>query len=161
MLARWPAPSDFAPCRASLPDLRSGYTEGPDDQAVARDNKTRNTGRASVSRCVSAGLALRCRRGQARHVRHATQGDLDQVEALLAELRKAPGLRERKRGCFSRESRAFLHFHADDAGDSYVDVRLDGAFQRVRVTSLEEQADFLARVQKALQHTDPTTRSVG
>jgi hypothetical protein len=88
----------------------------------------------------------------ARHVRHATPEDLDRVEALLVELRKLPQLRERKRGYFSRGSRAFLHFH-EDAGNLYVDVRLDSAFQRVGVTSPNEQADFLSRVRKALQST--------
>jgi hypothetical protein len=85
-------------------------------------------------------------------VRHATQEDLDHVEALLVELRKLPQLRERKRGFFSRGSRAFLHFH-EDAGYLYVDVRLDSAFQRMRVTSRNEQADFLSRVRRALQLT--------
>lgn len=85
-------------------------------------------------------------------MRHATQEDLDQVEALLVELRKLPQLRERKRGYFSRDSRAFLHFH-EDAGDLYVDVRLDSAFRRARVTSGTEQADLLARVRRALQST--------
>ncbi|MFZ0664958.1 MAG: hypothetical protein WAM97_04330 [Acidimicrobiales bacterium] len=79
-------------------------------------------------------------------MRHATQEDLDRLEALLVALRTAPELRERKRGYFSRGSRAFLHFHADDAGNLYVDVRLDDAFQRFRVTSPEEQADFQERV---------------
>jgi hypothetical protein len=83
-------------------------------------------------------------------VRHATQEDLDHVEALLAELRKLPQLRERKRGYFSRGSRAFLHFH-EDAGDLYVDVRLGSDFERMRVTSQAEQADFLSRVSEALQ----------
>jgi hypothetical protein len=83
-------------------------------------------------------------------VRHATQEDLDHVEALLADLRKLPQLRERQRGYFSRGSRAFLHFH-EDAGDLYVDVRLDSAFQRMRVTSRDEQADFLSRVRMALR----------
>jgi hypothetical protein len=82
-------------------------------------------------------------------VRHATQEDLDRIPALLAELRKLPQLRERKRGYFSRGSRAFLHFH-EDAGDLYVDVKLDGAFQRMRVTSPSEQADFLSRVNGAV-----------
>lgn len=45
-----------------------------------------------------------------------------------------PPLRERKRGSFSRGPRAFLHFH-EEAGDLYVDVRLDSAFSRARVTS--------------------------
>ena len=82
-------------------------------------------------------------------MRHVTQDDLDGLEPLLAELRKLPGLRERKRGYFSRESRAFLHFH-EDAGDFYADVKLDAKFQRMRVTRHSEQAKFLARVRRAL-----------
>jgi len=85
-------------------------------------------------------------------VRHATQEDLDRLAALLAELRRLPQLRERKRGYFSRGSRAFLHFH-EDAGDLYADVKLDGAFQRMRVTSPGEQADFLAQVGRAVAGT--------
>jgi len=83
-------------------------------------------------------------------VRHATQGDLDRIEALLVELRGLSQLRERKRGYFSRGSRAFLHFH-EDAGDLYVDVRLDSKFERMKVTSRSEQAVFLSRVREALQ----------
>jgi hypothetical protein len=82
-------------------------------------------------------------------MRHATQEDLDQLEALLGELRKLPQLRERKRGYFSQGGRAFLHFH-EDAGDLYVDVRLDGEFQRMKVTSGTDQTRFLARVAGAL-----------
>jgi hypothetical protein len=83
-------------------------------------------------------------------VRHAAPDDLDHVEALLVELRKLPPLHERKRGYFSRGSQAFLHFH-EDAGDLYVDVRLDSKFQRMRVTSRAEQADFLSQVRMALR----------
>jgi hypothetical protein len=72
------------------------------------------------------------------------------MEALLVELRGLSQLRERKRGYFSRGSRAFLHFH-EDAGDLYVDVRLDSKFERMKVTSRSEQADFLSRVREALQ----------
>jgi hypothetical protein len=82
-------------------------------------------------------------------VRHATQEDLDRLEALLVELRGLPQLRERKRGYFSRGSRAFLHFH-EDAGDLYVDVRLGSEFQRMKVTSGSEQAEFLSQVREAL-----------
>jgi hypothetical protein len=66
------------------------------------------------------------------------------------ELRKLPQLHARKPGYFSRGSRAFLHFH-EDAGDLYVDVRLDGKFQRMRVTSRNEQAGFLSQVRRALR----------
>ena len=82
-------------------------------------------------------------------MRHATQYDLDQLEHLLAELRAVPELRERKRGSFSLGSKAFLHFH-EDSGDYYVDVRLDGEFQRMRVTSPAEQITFLRRVRGAV-----------
>lgn len=69
---------------------------------------------------------------------------------MLVELRKLPQLRERKRGSFSRSSHAFLHFH-EDAGDLFVDVRLESEFQRLKVTSATEQADFLALVKAALK----------
>src|SRR5215469_224281 len=83
-------------------------------------------------------------------MRHATQEELDQLEALLSELRELPQLRERRRGYFSRDGRAFLHFH-EDAGDYYVDVKLGSEFERMKVTSRADQAHFLARVQEAFQ----------
>lgn len=83
-------------------------------------------------------------------MRHATQDDLDRVDALLGELRELPRLRERKPGSFSVASKAFLHFHAD-ASDVYVDVRLDGTFRRLKVTTRDDQAAFLAQVRTALQ----------
>ncbi|MGB6771376.1 MAG: hypothetical protein WBF51_05155 [Candidatus Dormiibacterota bacterium] len=82
-------------------------------------------------------------------MRHATQDDLDRLEELLAELRALPQLRERKRGYFSRGSRAFLHFH-EDAGDLYVDVRLASAFQRMKITSRREQMTLLSQVRRLL-----------
>jgi hypothetical protein len=83
-------------------------------------------------------------------VRHATEEDLDRLAVLLAGLRELPQLRERKRGYFSRGAHAFLHFH-EDAGDFYVDVKLGSEFQRMRVTSPTEQAEFLSLVREALQ----------
>lgn len=83
-------------------------------------------------------------------MRHATEADLDRLDPLLAELRGFPQLRERKRGYFSRGPRAFLHFH-EDGGDLYVDVRLDGEFERMRVTTSGEQAGFLSKVREALR----------
>jgi len=83
-------------------------------------------------------------------VRHATPEDLDRIEALLAQLRAVPQLRERNRGSFSRGSRAFLHFHAE-ADDIYADVRLDSEFERMKVTSEADQAGFVARVRQAIE----------
>jgi hypothetical protein len=82
-------------------------------------------------------------------VRHATDEDLDRLEHLLVELRACPQLRERKRGYFSRDSHAFLHFHAH-GDDFYVDANFDKAFERVRVTSRREQTAFVARVRWTL-----------
>jgi hypothetical protein len=82
-------------------------------------------------------------------MRHATQEDLDQLEVLLAELRELRPLQERRRGYFSWGGRAFLHFH-EDAGDYYVDVKLDGEFQRMKVSSRSDQACFLMRVKEAV-----------
>ena len=109
------------------------------------------------SRCL-----LRCLYIQrhARHVRHATPEDLDRVEVLLVELRKLPQLRERKRGYFSRGSRAFLHFH-EDAGNLNVHLRHHSAVKRDGVTSAKEKADHLSRLRKAHQSSasarPPTT----
>ncbi|HEY7261141.1 MAG TPA: hypothetical protein VH589_06605 [Trebonia sp.] len=83
-------------------------------------------------------------------MRHATPEDLDQLEALLAELRKLPQLREHRRGYLSLDDHAFLHFH-EDAGDYYVDVKLDTKFQRMKVTSRADQAHFLTRVKGAIR----------
>lgn len=83
-------------------------------------------------------------------MRHATEADLNCLEELLAELRNLPQLRERKRGYFSQGPHAFLHFH-EDAGDFYVDVKLHGSFERVRVTTRGEQTFFLTQVKSALQ----------
>jgi hypothetical protein len=85
-------------------------------------------------------------------VRHATEQDLDRVEALLTQLRQLPQLRERKRGYFSRESKAFIHFH-EHAGELYVDARLGTAFERMRITTGAEQEVFLSRVHEALRET--------
>ena len=90
-------------------------------------------------------------------MRHATDDDLDSLEALLRELRQLPELRERKRGSFSRGAHAFLHFH-EDAGDFYVDAKLTSKFQRLKVTTRDEQQDFLARVKQAVRSESPDDR---
>lgn len=82
-------------------------------------------------------------------MRHAISEDLDRLEAVLEGLRGLPQLRERQRGYFARGARAFLHFH-EDAGDLYVDVRLDSDFERMKITSAEEQAYFTSRVREVL-----------
>jgi hypothetical protein len=82
-------------------------------------------------------------------MRHARDGALDQLEGLLADLRTMPGLNEKTRGIFYRGSQAFLHFHEDPTG-LYADVRLDVDFERMRVTSAQEQKALLTRVRHTL-----------
>jgi hypothetical protein len=78
-------------------------------------------------------------------VRHATAAALDELEPLLIGLRTIPGLVEKKRGIFYRQSRAFLHFHEDPSG-LHADVRVGLDFQRFRVETPEERRAFLERI---------------
>jgi len=78
-------------------------------------------------------------------MKHAGSEALDRLESLLAVLRDMPGLREKSRGTFYRGSRAFLHFHEDPTG-LFADIRVDVEFERVRVTTANEQKRLLQRV---------------
>jgi hypothetical protein len=82
-------------------------------------------------------------------VKHAGARALDQLEPLLVALREVPGIKEKSRGTFYRGSRAFLHFHEDPAG-LFADVRIESDFERVRVTSVNEQQKLVQRVRAAL-----------
>jgi hypothetical protein len=55
-------------------------------------------------------------------MKHATAAALDQLDSLLAELRRLPSLTERSRGVFYHKGRAFLHFHEDPLG-LFADIR--------------------------------------
>ena len=83
-------------------------------------------------------------------MKHATRRALDTLEPLLERLRRVEGLVERKRGSFTRKSRAFLHFHEDQAG-LFADVRDGGDFARHRVSTQREQRAFVARVRALLR----------
>jgi len=86
----------------------------------------------------------------ALRVRHARDEDLDQLDSLLEDLRRFPALREKKRGNFYRGSRAFVHFHADPSG-LYADVRLAEEFERLRVSTKQEQRLLLRRIGAVLE----------
>ena len=76
-------------------------------------------------------------------MKHATAAALDRLEPLLAALRTLPGLREKSRGVFYRKSGAFLHFHEDPKG-LFADIRrADGDFDRHRVETEDERAEFV------------------
>jgi hypothetical protein len=83
-------------------------------------------------------------------MKHAGPGALDQLEPVLAKLRKLNGLRERKRGAFYRGSSAFLHFHEDPAG-FFADLKVADDFVRFPVNSAAEVERLLARAARALK----------
>jgi hypothetical protein len=82
-------------------------------------------------------------------VKHVSTAGLDELDDLLLELRRVDGLTEKKRGVFSRGSRAFLHFHEDPSG-LYADVRIDADFKRMRVTTKAERQRLLSVVRAAV-----------
>ena len=83
-------------------------------------------------------------------MKHAGREALDSLEPLLCLLREVPGLREKSRGTFYRSSRAFMHFHEDPSG-LFADLRLDTEFERIRVTTAEEQRRLMRSVRQATQ----------
>jgi hypothetical protein len=82
-------------------------------------------------------------------VKHAGDEALDQLDDLIARLRKLPGLSEKKRGVFYLQSKALLHFHEDAAG-LFVDLRQDDEFVRYRAQTLKERARLLAMARREL-----------
>lgn len=78
-------------------------------------------------------------------MRHAGPAALDELEPLLAELRKMPMLVEKKRGIFYRASKSFAHFHEDPSG-TFADVRFGDDFERVRVVTQGERSALLKRI---------------
>jgi hypothetical protein len=83
-------------------------------------------------------------------MRHAREAALDTIENLLAEIRGHQSLIERKRGTFYKKSAGFVHFHEDPAG-MFADLKVDGEWQRLRVTTRLEQRRFLSMVSSALK----------
>jgi hypothetical protein len=83
-------------------------------------------------------------------MKHAGAQALDQLEPVLAKLRKLDGLRERKRGAFYRGSSAFLHFHEDPAG-FFADLKVADDFVRFPVNNSAEVEKLLARAARALK----------
>lgn len=82
-------------------------------------------------------------------MRHAQSDALDQLEEVLAALRRFPQLREKTRGIFYRGAQAFLHFHEDPAG-LFADVKCGAAFTRLRVSTKAERSALLKLVRKSL-----------
>lgn len=82
-------------------------------------------------------------------MKHAGGEALDRLEPLLAQIRRLPQLKERKRGLFYRRGRSLLHFHEDPAG-LFADLAWGGQDLRLRVSEPEEQRRLLETVAAVL-----------
>lgn len=85
-------------------------------------------------------------------MKHAGEQALDALEPLLTQVRRLPGLTEKKRGTFYQRSSAFLHFHEDPAG-FFGDLKIAGDFQRFPVNTQPERNAFLAAARAAVAAT--------
>ena len=82
-------------------------------------------------------------------MKHATDATLDEIDALLVQIRSRQQLTERKRGIFCLRSKSFVHFH-DDPGGVFADLSSGASFERFRVVTAEERAAFLKALDGAL-----------
>lgn len=86
-------------------------------------------------------------------MKHAGPAALDQLEPLLVQVRALEAFVERTRGSFYRKGKGMLHFHEDPAG-LFADIKVDGEFARMRVSTRAERAALL-RVVKQVAAEDP------
>src|SRR5208282_1000070 len=93
-------------------------------------------------------------------MKHAGPQALDQLEPILAEIRRLEGLREKKRGAFYRGSSGFLHFHEDPAG-FFADLKIGGDFARFPINSKSQTQTFLRRAAAALNSVKGGRRRAG
>ncbi len=93
-------------------------------------------------------------------MKHAGPQALDQLEPILAEIRRLEGLREKKRGAFYRGSSGFLHFHEDPAG-FFADLKIGDDFARFPINSKSQTQTFLRRAAAALNAAKSGRRKAG
>jgi len=82
-------------------------------------------------------------------MRHATAATLAGFGELLEQLRRIPGLIEKRPGVFYRKGRAFLHFHEDPVG-LFADYRPAEEWLRLAVDTAAGQAALVARIQASV-----------
>jgi len=82
-------------------------------------------------------------------MKHAGAEALRRLEALLEEVRRRQGLKERKAGIFYRKSKAFLHFHEDPAG-LFADLRGADDFDRFQVNTAAQEQRLLDEIDRRL-----------
>jgi hypothetical protein len=83
-------------------------------------------------------------------MKHAGTAALDRLETLLCSLRKMPALKEKSRGVFYRQDRAFIHFH-EDGKALYADVRFRDDFERLEITGMAARAVLVKKLNAVLK----------
>ncbi len=78
-------------------------------------------------------------------MKHAGAAALDRLDPVLRRVRAHLQLREKTRGVFYLQGRAFLHFHEDPKG-LFADLRVRDGWRRVRVSTAAERARLLRRI---------------
>ncbi len=84
-------------------------------------------------------------------MRHARTDTLRGISDLLGQIRRKPGIKEKRPGIFYRNSRSFLHFHEDPAG-LFADIsRGKGSdFDRYPVNTVKQRQMLLTAIDRAL-----------
>lgn len=80
-------------------------------------------------------------------MKHAGKEALERAKSFLGEIRKMPGLKEKKPGIFYKGSRAFLHLH-EDRDDLFADVRLADKWERTKINSVKESRELIRLLAK-------------
>lgn len=91
-------------------------------------------------------------------MKHAGPRALAILEALLGQLRRLPGIVEKKPGVFYRGGRAFLHFHEDPAG-LFADLKTGDEFERFTLNSAGERNALVRAARVVLRESDMRKRS--
>jgi hypothetical protein len=88
-------------------------------------------------------------------MKHGSAQTLRQLSALLEEIRRRQGLKEKKLGIFYRISKSFLHFHEDPAG-TFADltvreslIAIPSAY-RAATNTAKERKELFAPIDRVL-----------
>ena len=82
-------------------------------------------------------------------MKHARSAALEQLSPFLEEVRRLPGVVEKKLGIFYVKSTAYLHFHEDVTG-VYADVKLNGSeFERFPLNTEKDRKELLDRLRRS------------
>ena len=91
-------------------------------------------------------------------MKHAGPRALAILEALLGQLRRLPGIVEKRPGVFYRGGRAFLHFHEDPAG-LFADLKTGDEFERFALNSAGERNALVRAARVVLGESGTRKRS--